>query len=227
MHYLRGRLDVAVPLPTLVEDRLPEFPHGVMVNRKIPGTPPTTPSKALAENVASVLRQLHSIGFSSVVPEREVLSDELAALVRTARAHVTKAQIDDVERWQAEFGSFLDENPPRCVVHGDFWHANWITADDGRTLTGLVDFERTHIGLFQVDLAPLRYFGERFRLDVIEAYCAGTDRDSELLVGQMWMFDVLREVRGLDWAIRNPDANEVEDAVEKVRDMFNAYSRSA
>lgn len=37
------------------------------------------------------------------------------------------------------------------------------------------------------------------------------------------MFDLLRELRGLDWALRNPGAGEVDDAIEKVAEVLAGY----
>ena len=34
------------------------------------------------------------------------------------------------------------------------------------------------------------------------------------------MFDVLRELRGLDWALRHPHAGEVDDAIGKVAEAL-------
>ena len=34
------------------------------------------------------------------------------------------------------------------------------------------------------------------------------------------MFDVLRELRGLDWALQNPDAGEVDDSIDKVAEVL-------
>ena len=93
----------------------------------------------------------------------------------------------------------------------------------GATLTGLVDFERAGIGLLHEDLAPLRYLGGSFRTAVIDAYCDGTALDPALLLEQTRMFDVLRELRGLDWALRNPDAGELDDAVGKVTAVLAGY----
>lgn len=224
MDAVRGRLDVAVPRPTLVEDRLPEFRHGVMVYPKLPGASPTSPARALAGSVASVLRQLHAMEMDGPLPDRVVHGDGLAALDRTTEPRLTERQHSTAARWQTDLGAFLARGPARCVVHGDFWHANWLTTGDGRTLTGLVDFERAGIGLLQEDLAPLRYLGEPFRAAVIDAYCDGTARDPALLLEQTRMFDVLREMRGLDWALRNPDAGELDDAVEKVAAALAGYA---
>ena len=78
MDAVRGRVDVAVPRPTLVEDRLPEFPHGVMVYPKLPGASPTSPSRALAGSAAAVLRQLHAMETDGPLSERVVRVEGLA-----------------------------------------------------------------------------------------------------------------------------------------------------
>ena len=38
------------------------------------------------------------------------------------------------------------------------------------------------------------------------------------------MFEVLRELRGLGWALRNPDAGELDDAIEKVARVLANYA---
>ncbi len=228
MDAMRGRVDISVPQPTLVEDGLPEFPHGVMVYQKLPGVSPTSPSQALASSAASVLRQLHAIVTDFAVPERAVDGDGLAALVRVTRPCFAEEQGRTAERWQSDLKSFLAGNPPRCLIHGDFWHANWLAdwlaTGDGQIITGLLDFERSGIGLIHEDLATLRYLGESFRTAVVNAYCEGSIRNPALLLEQTRMFDVLRELRGLGWALRNPDAGGVDDAIEKVATVLSNYA---
>ena len=110
------------------------------------------------------------------------------------------------------------------MIHGDFWHANWLTTEDGQTVTGLLDFERSGIGLLHEDLAPLKYLGEDFRAEVLDAYCEESGMDPALLIEEIRMFDVLRELRGLGWALRNPLAGEFEDAIEKVAAVLANYA---
>ncbi len=224
MDAVRGRIDISVPQPTLFDDGLPEFPHGVMVYQKLPGVSPSSPSQALASSAASVLRQLHAIVTECTVPERAVDGDGLGALVRATSACLTQAQGRIAARWQVDIKSFLAGNPPRCLIHGDFWHANWLATGDGRIITGLLDFERSGIGLVHEDLAAIRYLGERFRAAVVDAYCEGSITNPALLLEQTRMFEVLRELRGLGWALRNPDAGEVNDAIEKVATVLSNYA---
>ena len=221
MDAVRGRIDISVPRATLFDDGLPEFPHGVMVYQKLPGVSPSSPSQALASSAASVLRQLHAIVTDCTVPERAVDGDGLGALVRATSACLTQAQGRIAARWQVDLQSFLAGNPPRCLIHGDFWHSNWLAAGDGRIITGLLDFERSGIGLVHEDLAALRYLGERFRSAVVDAYCEGSFRNPALLLEQTRMFEVLR---GLGWALRNPDAGEVDDAIEKAATVLSNYA---
>ena len=167
---VRRHVDVAVPRPTIVEDDLPEFPHGLMVYPKLPGTTPTAPARALAESAASVLRQLHTMAADFDVPDRAIDPDEVAALVRLARPRLTEAQGRTVDRWRADLTRLLDRNSPLCLVHGDFWHDNWLVGTGG-TITGLLDFERAGLGLPHEDLAALGYLGQGFRDAVLDAYC--------------------------------------------------------
>ena len=224
MDAVRGRVDISVPQPTLVEDGLPEFPHGVMVYRRLPGISPAFPSQALASSAASVLRQLHASVPDSAVPQRAVDANGLAALVHLTERCFTEAQARTTARWQVDQSRFLAGETPRCLIHGDFWHANWLATEDGRTITGLLDFERTGIGFPQEDLAPLNYLGESFRTAALEAYCEGSARTPALLREQIRMFEVLRELRGLGWALRNPDAGELDDAIEKVASVLANYA---
>lgn len=196
MDALRTRVEVEIPRPAHAEDSLPEFPHGVMVYPKLAGASPTWPSRALARSAASALRQLHAMETGGVVPGRLVDHDAVAALRTSTRSCLTEAQRHAMDRWQADLGGFLAGKPSRCLIHGDFWHANWLCTKDGRTITGLLDFERCGIGHLHEDLAPLRYLGETFRAAVLEAYCAGNTRDPASLLEEVQMFDVLRELRG-------------------------------
>ena len=223
MDAVRSGVGIEIPRPTIAEDSPPEFPHGVMVYRKLAGASSASPSRALARSAASVLRQLHATDTDRAMPERVVDHDMVDALVRRTRRCFTGGQRRTAARWQSDLDSFLAGRPPRCLIHGDFWHANWLCTGDGRAITGLLDFERCGLGLLHEDLAPLRYFGQAFRADALDAYCEGTARDPTSLLGEVQMFDVLRELRGLDWALRNPGAGEFDDAVEKVLDVLANY----
>ena len=224
MDAVRRCLDIEIPRPTLAEDGVPEFPHGVMVYPKLEGVPPTLPSRALARSAASVLRQLHVL--VTDVQERILDGDAVAALVRSTRICFTNTQRHTAERWLADLRGFLTGKPPRCLIHGDFWHANWLATKDGRTITGLLDFEHCGIGLPHEDLAPLRYLGESFRTAALDAYCEGTAGNPASLLKEVQMFDVLRELRGLDWALRNPDASEIDDSIDKVAEILATYHRA-
>ena len=188
------------------------------VNTVTTGDP--SPSQPLAESAASVLRQLHAIYPDTVVPDRVVDRNAVAALMRSTRSCLTGAERRTTRRWLGDLGCFLAGKPSRSLVHGDFWHANWLSTTDGRTITGLLDFERCGIGLPHEDLAPLRYLGESFRIAALDAYCEGTASSLASLLVEVRMFDVLR---GLDWALRNPDAREVDDAVSKVAEALTDY----
>ena len=224
MDAVRRCVGIEIPRPTLAEDGLPQFPHGVMVYPRLLGISPTSPAVDLATSAASVLRQLHAAVTDIALPERVVDHDGVAALVHSTTSCFAEPQRRTTERWQARLGGFLARRPPHCLIHGDFWHANWLATDDGRTLTGLLDFERCGMGLPHEDLAPLRYLGESFRTAALDAYCEeGTTTDPASLLEQVRMFDVLRELRGLDWALRHPHADEVDDAIEKAAAVLANY----
>ena len=222
MRAVRRHVDVAVPRPTIVEDDLAEFPHGLMVYPKLPGTPPTAPSRALAESAASVLRQLHTMAADFDAPDRAIDPDEVAALVRLTRPRLTEAQGRNVDVWRADLTRLLARNPPPCLVHGDFWQDNWLVGAGG-TITGLLDFERAGLGLPYEDLATLGYLGEGFRDAVLDAYCDVMGGDPASLREEIRLFEVLRELRGLGWAIRNPSAGEGDDALAKVARILARY----
>ena len=223
MDAVRRCVDIEIPRPTLAEDGLPQFPHGVMVYPKLAGISPKSRATDFARSAAPVLRQLHAAVIGIVLPERVVDRDAVAALVHSTTPCLTEAQRQTTGRWQTRLSGFLAGKPPRCLIHGDFWHANWLSTTDGRTLSGLLDFERCGKGFPHEDLAPLRYLGESFRTAALDAYCDGTTRDPAQLLEEVRMFDVLRELRGLDWAIRHPDADEVDDAIEKAAAVLANY----
>ena len=222
MDAVRRHVEFAVPRPTIVADDLPEFSHGLMVYPKLPGTNPTEPSPALAESAASVLRQLHTMVTDFEAPDRAIDPDGVAALSRLTRPCLTSAQGRTVDRWRADLTGFLARKPPLCLVHGDFWQANWLVTTAG-TITGLLDFERSGLGFQHEDLAPLRYLGDRFRDAVLDAYCEGRGGDPVSLRDETRVFEVLRELRGLGWAVRNPEAGEIDDALAKVAAVLARY----
>ena len=222
MGAVRRHVDVAVPRPTIVEDELAEFPHGLMVYPKLPGTTPTAPSRALAESAASVLRQLHTMAADIDAPNRAIDPDGLAALARLAKPRLTEARGRTVDRWRVDLSRLLAPKPRLCLVHGDFWQDNWLVGTDG-TITGLLDFERAGMGLAHEDLAPLGYLGDGFRDAVLDAYCDAMGGDPASLREEIRLFEVLRELRGLGWAIRNPSAGEDDDAVGKVAGVLTRY----
>ena len=88
--------------------------------------------------------------------------------------------------------------------------ANWLTTEDERIVVGLLDFERSGIGFRHEDFAPMKYFGEDFRTAALAAYCEGSAQDPTSLLEETRVFDVLRELRGLGWALRNPQAGELQ-----------------
>ena len=58
---------------------------------------------------------------------------------------------------------------------------------------------------------------------MLDAYCDVMGGDPASLREEIRLFEVLRELRGLGWAIRNPSAGEGDDALAKVARILARY----
>jgi aminoglycoside phosphotransferase (APT) family kinase protein len=88
-------------------------------------------------------------------------SDYLTARVRkAAEDEVLAAAVPDLAGIVKRFNARLDAipDPPRCIVHGDFWPPN-VMMNDALEVTGLIDFSfTTRIGDHVMDLAGACHF---------------------------------------------------------------------
>lgn len=122
------------------------------------------PSRAVVRSLARAMGVLHSLDTSALtgapLPPLRSRDDHLAAIAERAEVLEGIWRADDAYRPVFErVLDWLAKNAPAdCIaevlVHGDFGLHNTLVADD--RLTGLLDWERAHLGNPSEDLAYLK-----------------------------------------------------------------------
>ena len=212
---LAGRLPIAVPEPCLrLDPDPPELPFGAIAYPKLAGAPLARDAAddALAADVAGFLRALHGLDVEArpAHDDLETLRDATSpALAR----ELTAAEQHALERWWDDLlaDERLRSYEPR-LRHGDLWYENLLVAD-GR-LVGVVDWEAAGTGDPAEDLAALRHLGDAFAGRVAAEYRAD-DPDLPHRIDRRWQ---LRELYGVRLSVELGEANELADAVRKLRE---------
>lgn len=212
---LAGRLPVSVPEPLRrLDPDPPALPFGAIASPKLPGAPlaPGGADDRLAADVAAFLRALHGIRDREVPAARDDLEALRDATWPVLRRELAGAELRAVEAWWARL---LDDERLRSyeprLRHGDLWYEN-LLVEDGR-LVGVVDWEAAALGDPAEDFAALRHLGEPFARTVL-AECGGEDPDLEYRIERRWE---LRELHGVRLSVELGDADELADAVRKLR----------
>jgi aminoglycoside 2''-phosphotransferase len=210
---LAGRLPIDVPEPRWRIEPDADFPHGAIGYRQLRGEPLTAGggTDRLAEDVARFLRALH--GLQDIAAEsRELDLDSLREATLPALEHALEpAELARLDRWWDEIctDAALRTFEP-ALRHGDLWYENLLVA--GGRLVGVLDWEGAAFADPAQDFAPLRHLGDPFSEAVLGAYGAGDAL--RLRAHRHWE---LREVDGIRLALELNDADELADAVRKLR----------
>jgi aminoglycoside 2''-phosphotransferase len=210
---LAGRLPAAVPRPLWRIEPGPDFAHGAIGYRKLPGEPLTADGSTpqLAEDVARFLRSLHGLG--DVAAERQELNvDALHDETMTAlEVALTPSELDAVARLWDEIRADEDlRTVEPALRHGDFWFEN-LLAEGGR-LVGVLDWGGAGYADPAEDFATLRHLGGSFTEAVFESY--GAD---EALRRREWRYWQLRELHGIGIALELADEEMLADGIAKLR----------
>lgn len=123
---------------------------------------PPQPPALTAENLGTVLRELHALGvppfplpvWDPIEDARRRLADA-DGLSKPAREFL----VDWCDRLEPEVTA-LNERGPQTLIHGDAHVGNLLRESSGRTV--MCDFDATCVGPWQVDLAAVAVGGTRF-----------------------------------------------------------------
>ncbi len=227
---LAPHLPLSIPHPRWYAPPSPDFPFGALGYPKIAGTslhlahltPSTRPS--LVNGIARFLVALHAFPVCEAVSlgipvwdaqaeAREREADTLALL----RKRLTPGEWTRVAAWLWEFQKdpvMADSQP--SLIHGDLWYENALVDQDA-TLVGIIDFESARAGDVAQDFATLRYLGDDFAADVLQAYTLGGGQPGQNIAQRIDRYWEYREVPTLLHLWQIGDLIELEASVQKLR----------
>jgi aminoglycoside phosphotransferase (APT) family kinase protein len=225
---LQKHLPLQVPQPTWLVEPSDLFPFGAIGYRQIPGIPfslslvPYVKLNRVAQDLARFLLALHNVPLDEIivldftaVDERESLWAEVMPILYT---YLTEYEYENIRLWWERYlnsqvkGSFTPK-----LIHGDPWGENIILNETLNGIVGVVDFETVSIGDIAQDFAAQKYLGPDFLSQVIESYQQLGGELENHFATRLQGWSMLRELKGLRYAIRYPGSNELVDSLQKVR----------
>ena len=220
-------LPVAIPVPHWFIERSEDFRRGVIGYRKIEGEafePGRRYPDQLAEETAEFLVALHKIpvGVGRAIGLRDGLGrrgyeETWRRVEPVLKPRISGEELACLSLWFEEFiadDSLFEYEP--AVIHTDIWQEN-ILVDGGGHLVGVLDFDHVGIGDAAQDIATLRHLGADFAEAVRHHYVRARphlDPEFDHRAQRLWEF---REFEGIDWAIEMDNAEELDDAIGKLR----------
>ena len=143
-----------------------------------------------------------------------------AKLLPALPAHLDGESYARFQAWWAGYQAHPERyaTTPR-LLHGDLWCENILLAPGLSHAVDVVDFEQVRIGDPVSEFAALRYLGDEF-VDRVRAHYRPADALEPNFEERLRAAILLRELGGLRYALRYPASGELEDAVEKVRDVL-------
>ena len=211
----RSLADLRLPQPSHYLHTSPDFPHGLIGHRKLPGRPlapsDITPQSRgdIARQVGAFLVALHNVPPGRLhgldLPHYPPLPESLDALWRNTAGYLAaNLAPDDFARVELWWRAVRRDKQLRAyrptLVHGDLWYDNILFDPERRRIVGIIDFENLSIGDPAIDLATQSYLGGGFARSVLEHYDvegalpANIDVRARTLLG-------LRELKGLEYGL--------------------------
>ena len=225
---LQKHLPFQVPEPIWRAGPSDFFPFGVVGSRRIAGIPfslnlmPHVKLNSIAEDLARFLAALHKIPLTGMIALRLKAPDEPESL-RTAvmpalQTYLAEEEYEKIALWWERYlSSQVRDNFTPRLIHGDPWAENIILNETLTGVTGVVDFETAGIGDVAQDFAAQKYLGPDFLSQVLEHYQEfGGELDHHFDI-RLRDWSMLRELRGLGYAIKYPGSGELADSIQKVR----------
>jgi len=181
---IAGKFSFAMPVPEYYSGPSDEFQFGVMGYKKIVGTIPTHSqvigrADSMSKEVANLLKSFHSL----TPPENFQASDYPGAGGPAQKLETVWAQDKDwlrskfsrsdyrqiADQWREILQFNEPAERPRVLVQGDPWYGNLIVDESGH-LTGIVDFDKLHLGDPAIDFGAQQYASTEFMLEVVRQY---------------------------------------------------------
>ena len=225
---LQKHLPVQVPEPIWQAGPSDLFPFGVIGSRRISGIPfslslvPHIELSSIAQDLARFLVALHKIPLAEMTALDLGAPTELVSLraevMPTLHTYLTADEYEKIGMWWERYlrSEARDSFAPR-LIHGDPWGENIILNEALNGVKGVVDFETVCIGDVAQDFAAQKYLGSGFLSQVVENYREfGGELDQHFPI-RLRGWSMLRELRGLGYAIKYPGSGELPDSIQKVR----------
>lgn len=226
---LREHLPIEIPQPLWFADKSDGFPFGIIGYELITGTPFNQRLKAqvdldrVAQDLAQFLLALHrcQLEFEEVfeIDQAMVLDRLWAGIEPALRSFLSGEQIVKFQTWWDSFLTYAKNDVAVSLVHGDPWSENLLLNSSLDRLVGVIDFETVSIGDVARDFAPQRYLGAGFQQSVIEHYERLGGVIGNNFYDRLRDESILRELRGLQYALRTSDTGEIVDARRKIDEL--------
>jgi aminoglycoside 2''-phosphotransferase len=225
---LQKHLPFQVPQPIWRAGPSDFFPFGVVGSRRIAGIPfslnlvPHVKLNGIAQDLARFLAALHKIPLTEMFALGLKAPDEpeslRAAVMPTLQTYLAEEEYEKIALWWERYLSsqVRDSYTPR-LTHGDPWGENIILNETLTGVGGIVDFETAGIGDVAQDFAAQKYLGADFLNQVLEHYQKFGGALDHHFDMRLRGWSMLRELRGLGYAIKYPGSGELFDSIQKVR----------
>jgi aminoglycoside phosphotransferase (APT) family kinase protein len=229
---LAGRLPLTVPNPHWYCPPSRLFPFGVLGYEKLPGVTLSPERLAhshyheIARDIAHFLVALHSFPAHEAtalgMPVERGVASWLASvrdrIMPTLRKRLSEAEHRRLEEWWlgVSTDSSLNSYEP-ALCHGDLWYENILVDEQSGRVIGVLDFENAAVGDRARDFATQLHLGPDFAQQVVAEYRKAGGTLEEGIEHRMDVWWTLRELDGLDFALRTNDRVELDDAMLKLR----------
>ena len=220
---LTQRISLHIPFPEWHLAPSEPFPFGAVGYKLIAGTPfdlslsERVDLEQVAHSLATFLLELHSLKSPVYVPAR---NDEPIILWKatsaTLQRRLSASRYAKAEAWWRSFTQEIEPSSMR-IVHGDLWGENIILDPSLSDVVGIVDFELLARGDIAQDFSPQMYVSHEFTkmvADYFERLGGHLGRDFERRVHD---WSILRELRGLLYALLYPESEELGESLEKLQ----------
>ncbi|OAS82167.1 phosphotransferase family protein [Metabacillus litoralis] len=224
---------IKIPKPTWCHFDQKNVPFGIIMYEKLAGLT-LNPKLLLDENKITIAKQLgafialiHQIpvnhfkeSCSQEINNRNHIAKLRSYTNETLKNHLTTKEMSLMDVWWEETlkdKAFYSYKPVLC--HGDLWYENILMNKKQTSITGIIDFSDMKIGDPAIDLVPHHYLGEDFYSLVLSEYSSAFPED-HTIDDRVKRHRGLRELTGLEYAIKHKDDIELKDSIAKIGDVI-------